>query len=188
VKIILKCTAVLAIIASVLMVVFTTAYVIKIKLSPDTVPSFAGYKPLVVLTGSMEPYIKPVDIILVKNTAINNINVKDIITYSVDGDTYITHRVKEKISKEGGFTLRTQGDANNEEDEVEIYEDMLIGKAEFILPKAGYVIQFAKSFKGFVLLVMVPLFMLLAEQIFKKDSKVKRNRGRRYKRHNNFHA
>lgn len=187
VRILIKLVAVLIIIVALLSAVVTTIYVIKIKVSPDTVPSFGGYKPLVVLTGSMEPYIKPGDMILVKNTNINNINIKDIITYSIDEDTYITHRVKDKVLKNGEIIFITQGDANNEEDSIEIYEDMLIGKVKYILPKAGYVIQFAKSFKGFILLVMVPVFILLLEQIIIKTSKQQGNKKRKYRRHNNIH-
>lgn len=187
-KIILKCTAVLAIVTSVLMALVTTAYVIKIKISSDTVPSFAGYKPLVVLTGSMKPNLKPGDMIFVKYININDVNVEDIITYSIDRNTYITHRVKQKTSKDGKVILKTQGDANDVEDDLGINGDMIIGKVNIILPKAGYVIQFAKSLKGFVLLVMVPLFILLAEQILKKNSKPQRNKNKRYRRRNNFHA
>lgn len=185
-KIILKCTAVLAIITAVFLAVFTTIYVIKIKISPETVPSFGGYKPLLVLTGSMGPYIKPGDMILIKNTNISDIDVKDIITYSVDENTYITHRVKEKFSKDGKDILKTQGDANNEEDNIAIYENMLIGKVKFIIPKAGFVIQFAKSLRGFIFLVMVPIFILLLEQIYIKNSKVKGKKNRAYGRRNNF--
>lgn len=182
-KTVLKVTSVLIIIIAVLMSVVTTAYVIKIKISPDKVPSFAGYKPLVVLTGSMEPYIKPGDMILVRNTNIDNINVEDIITYSIDENTYITHRVKDKILKNKKVVLKTQGDANNEADNLEIHEEMLIGKVRFIMPKAGYAIQFVKSFKGFVLLVMLPVFILLAEQLLEKNSKTKMNKKRKYRKY-----
>lgn len=70
-----------------------------------------GYKPVVVLTGSMEPFMKEDSLVIVKET--KEIGENDVIMFSVDDGTMVCHRVI-GIDGEGGIT--TKGDNNETAD------------------------------------------------------------------------
>ena len=71
-------------------------------------------------SGSMEPYLKVNDVILIKES--NNYKPQDIITYK-DNDEYITHRIISSNNNE----IITKGDANNISDKP-ITKDKIVGK------------------------------------------------------------
>ena len=56
-----------------------------------------GYKPVVVLTGSMEPFMRTNSLVIIKST--KDIKENDVIMFSVD-ETMVCHRVA-GIDKEG---------------------------------------------------------------------------------------
>ena len=70
-----------------------------------------GYKPVLVLTGSMEPTLKVNGLAIVQKTNYNNVEINDIIMYELD-DKLITHRVIEKTDD----GIVTKGDNNNAPD------------------------------------------------------------------------
>lgn len=72
--------------------------------------SFFGFRIYRVASGSMEPYLKVNDIIIIKKS--NYYKVNDIITYKVDKE-YITHRIIEIDNEK----IITKGDFNNTEDD-----------------------------------------------------------------------
>ena len=63
-------------------------------LHPDEVPSFFGWKPFIVLSGSMETQISAGDIVVVKEIDTQNLQKGDIIAFKED-DVVITHRIDE---------------------------------------------------------------------------------------------
>lgn len=78
-------------------------------------PSIFGYQILRVTTGSMEPELMVGDVIVVKETPVEDIHKGDIVSYeSKEGELrgrIITHRVVEEPEKVGGtYYLQTQGD------------------------------------------------------------------------------
>ena len=77
-------------------------------------PMIAGYKPVVVLSGSMEPTYHVGSVIYYKHTAFANIQVGDTITFRAGTDGMVTHRVTSKSELSRTFT--TKGDANPSED------------------------------------------------------------------------
>lgn len=94
------------------------------------------------VSGSMEPALKPWDIVAIKKTNINRIQVGDVITFisnvSISEGMTVTHRVtKKEIANNGSFLLVTKGDNNLSEDTGRVTKDNLIGKVSFILPKWG---------------------------------------------------
>lgn len=70
-----------------------------------------GYKPVVVLSGSMEPFMMTDSLVIIKKT--KDIKENDVIMFSVDDETMVCHRVVE-IDKEGKIT--TKGDNNETAD------------------------------------------------------------------------
>ena len=79
----------------------------------------AGYRPVAVYSGSMEPDLAVGSLAFVERVPADEIAVGDVITFS---DPYqpgrlVTHRVVETAERpEGGLAYRTKGDANLERD------------------------------------------------------------------------
>ena len=82
--------------------------------------SFMGFRVYRVASGSMDPYLKINNLILVK--ASNNYKKNDVITYQ-SGSSYVTHR----IIKINDNEVITKGDANNTQDDP-ITKDKIVGK------------------------------------------------------------
>lgn len=95
--------------------------------------SFFGYRLYKVGSGSMEPYLKVNNYILVKE--VKNYKVNDVITYKSD-NSYVTHRIV-KIKKD---KITTKGDANNKEDKP-ISKDKVIGKVTVRFVILGFILS-----------------------------------------------
>lgn len=100
------------------------------------VPVILGYTELAVLTGSMQPTIPVGSLIYVKEVEPSTLQVGDVVTYQLEGDTMVTHRVVE-VNPDEGY-LVTQGDANEDPDG-QITFDRIVGKMDFHLPYLGYI-------------------------------------------------
>lgn len=89
-----------------------------------------GYSVRIVVSESMEPAINKNSISIIKNCNIDDIKTNDIICYRMTED--IIHRVVEiKTNSNGNKTLRTKGDNNDREDQVDIDDSMIIGKVVY---------------------------------------------------------
>ena len=84
---------------------------------------FFGYKPVVVLSGSMEPYMETNSLVIVKQT--KGIQEKDVVMFHLDEDNMVCHRVMD-IDDEGNIT--TKGDNNDVADFEKITVDDVEGK------------------------------------------------------------
>jgi len=78
--------------------------------------TFFGYKPLHIVSGSMETDIRTGSIILSKRADFSALRVGDIVSYD-NGQELITHRVV-AVNPDG--SLRAKGDANTRADETAI--------------------------------------------------------------------
>lgn len=89
---------------------------------------YFGYKPTIVLTGSMEPVIHVNGMVVLEDCTIDEVEVGDIVRY-FNGRMYILHRVVDiNTDSEGKTYLTTQGDANDSPDSYKIYEESLMGR------------------------------------------------------------
>lgn len=119
------------------------------------IPYIFKYKPLVVLTGSMEPKFKVGSIIYYKSVPIDEIKVGDIITFKL-GDSLVSHRV---YSISDGL-YETKGDANNTVDATRINAKDIIGKdANFCIPYLGFFVKYIND--NMYLLVIIALILIL---------------------------
>ena len=96
--------------------IFNLTLIIKSKLYPDKIADFMGYKPFIVMSGSMETTINIVDLVIVKKVNSSNIHTGDIIAFK-NGNIVISHRVKEVINDFGTYKFKTKGDNNNVADD-----------------------------------------------------------------------
>ncbi len=129
------------------------------------IPSFFGYKPLVVLSGSMEPTFKVGSVIYYEPLNGEEIKEKDIIVYKLD-DKFVTHRVN-RI--ENGVYY-TKGDANNSEDSLPPTIDNIVGKVNKVhIILVGYYIKFINDH---IYLAVVAVVILVLEFLLslKKDT------------------
>lgn len=134
--------------------------IFQVKNNPGQIPTILGYKVMAVLTGSMEPVLRPGDLIVVKPVAPMKVKVNDVITYKNSQNTMVTHRIVDLKDKEGEVFFETKGDANNVKDEGDVQSDQLVGSLLFSIPKVGYLVNFLKSPAGLAILLVIPFLYL----------------------------
>ena len=82
------------IIGLLLIVLMINVYVIiQAKSKPNSVPSVFGYKPFIVLSGSMETEISIGDLVFVKKVDASSLQVNDIIAFRDSENIVTTHRI-----------------------------------------------------------------------------------------------
>lgn len=105
-------------------IVYVSYLVINSKKNGQEVYVF-GYKPYMILTGSMEPKIKQYGLVIVEKNDFNDIKVGDIISFNMPGiDKHVCHRV---VSIDNGV-ITTKGDNNHKPDLGSVTEANFIGK------------------------------------------------------------
>ncbi len=142
--------------------------------------SILGYRYYDVLTGSMEPTYSVGDLIFVKVTDPAQINVGDPVTFNpgATADSYLTHRVTEKIENYMGMGVtcfKTKGDANDSEDPFVIDESRMIGVVKLKIPLAGFIIQFVQYHYVLiiVMIVLVSVFFTLLKKLSELSAEIK---------------
>lgn len=119
-------------------------------------PMIVGYKPLVVLTGSMEPTYPVGSIVYYHSAAESSLRVGDVITFTYN-DLTITHRIAE--IHEDKYV--TKGDSNNAADPVPITFKNILGKVGNVyVPYLGYYVRFVNEH---LYIVGVAVFILVSE-------------------------
>ncbi|MCF7820218.1 MAG: signal peptidase I [Candidatus Pacebacteria bacterium] len=123
-----------------------------------------GYKTFLVQSGSMEPAIMTGDVILIKQQKDYLIN--DVVTFSNNSGRVVTHRIQE-IDKSGEKKYFTKGDANKTGDEDHIVKEQIMGKAILVVPRLGYLLSFAKTLNGLIILLIIPAFIYVLDELVK---------------------
>ncbi len=136
-----------------------------------------GYQSYVIYSGSMEPTVKVGSLLLTRPADVEDLRVGDVITYRSPGNhTTLTHRIVSIRQQDGERAFTTKGDASLEPDPREVILRGQVSKMVFDVPYLGYVVDFAKSIQGVVLLLLVPAAGLLLMQGLKLW-KVRASRG-----------
>ncbi|MCT4607111.1 MAG: signal peptidase I [Marinisporobacter sp.] len=100
--------------------------------------------PSVIATGSMEPMIKPGDVIIVKKIDGNNVKIGEVIQFRRD-NILISHRVIEIKEDDQGKSYRTKGDNNSAPDSDFVKPEQIKGKITYVVPKIGWPTLLMKS-------------------------------------------
>ena len=87
------------------------------RTNKDEVPSILGYKPFIVLSGSMETEIHRGDLIIVKEIEPSELVLEDVIAFRDNEETITTHRIIEIVERDGITYFITKGDNNNNQDQ-----------------------------------------------------------------------
>lgn len=112
---------------------FINLYIIyQAKTNKDEVPSILGYKPFIVLSGSMETEIHRGDLIIVKEIEPSELVLEDVIAFRDNEETITTHRIIEIVERDGITYFITKGDNNTSQDqnlvEFEDVEGIYVGR------------------------------------------------------------
>ena len=146
--------------------------IINSYINPDKIPSFFGWKPFIVLSGSMETQINTGDLVIVKETENTNLNEGDIIAFK-NGDTVITHRIVERIEEEGKLQYKTKGDNNNVTDDWYVEPDNIEGIYKFKISKLGNVAMFIQTPIGTITCLSIPIILIILVQMSSSKEKQK---------------
>ncbi len=139
-------------------------------------PIPGNFKVKIVKSGSMEPAIRTGGIVVIKPES--EYKVGDVVTFGKDTKTQIptTHRIVEIGDSKFGSSIRTKGDANNSEDPTPTSLKEVSGKVIFTMPYVGYLLDFARKPIGFALLVGLPAFAIIVDEVGKIMSELRRLR------------
>lgn len=119
-----------------------------------------GFRPMCVLSGSMEPTYHTGSLIYVKPCAPEDVQVGDPITFVVNEDLdVVTHRVVSINAENQHFY--TKGDANAAPDGAPVYFKNLIGRPVFTIPYLGYVSHWISNPPGMYLAIALALVLIL---------------------------
>ena len=134
-------------------------------IKPDEIPSFFGWKPFIVLSGSMETQIMTGDVVVVKEIDAKELKENDIVAFKDTDNIVITHRIIEIIKDENENTeYKTKGDNNNDEDNGYVKPEQIEGIYKFRIGKLGNLALFVQTPVGMIICISIPLLMLLLLQ------------------------
>lgn len=103
------------------------------------IPRLMGLKTYKVLSGSMETEYHVGSVVYVEKSSIDDIEVGDVITFYINDNTVVTHRVIDKDNDTESF--HTKGDANETEDGGSVAYDKVVGKVVLNVPYLGYILR-----------------------------------------------
>ena len=136
-------------------------------------PMLFNYKPLVVLSGSMEPTLPIGSVIYYHPVEEKDLKVGDIVTFKLkDNKTLVSHRI---TSIDNGI-IKTKGDANNSVDSLNLTYSSILGvDSNFYVPYVGYFIQYVNEHLYLVTLVVTILILefLLSNIVSDKKGELK---------------
>ena len=149
---------------------------------PDEIPSFFGWKPFIVLSGSMETEIDAGDVAVVKETDTASLKKGDIIAFK-SGEIVITHRIYDIIQEEGETRYITKGDNNNAEDNGYVLPEQIEGVYQFKISRLGNIEMFIQTPIGMIACLSVPFIILVLVQIVdsKRNQKYIEEKGNKQK-------
>lgn len=144
-------------------------YILIIIYALISAPALFGYKPVIVLSGSMEPTFKVGNVIYYHHVPEDELKQADIITFSYgNSEDLITHRINE--INDGKY--QTKGDANGNPDQQLIeYADIKGKVSKIYIPYVGH---FIKYINEHIYIIVIAILILLSEfildnlKVFKK--------------------
>jgi len=129
-----------------------------------------NYSIYIVMSNSMEDYFEAGDLIVIKDTSINNLVIDDVISYYSEEedkkDLIITHKIR-TIDYENKEII-TYGTKTNTDDLNPVKFDNVIGLYKFKISKVGIILNFIKSLDKII--IISGLFLLCFGILFIKST------------------
>lgn len=152
-----KLSNLLTIIICVLLIpilVINCSIIFQANTDKDKVPSVFGYKPFIVLSGSMENTIKKGDLIIVEVVNAKNLTKGKVIAFRDAEGTVTTHRIIEIVEDETGKYYVTKGDNNNSQDQNLVEPNDVEGIYKGRIPGVGNILNALAQPTTIVILVL----------------------------------
>lgn len=136
-------------------IIFRIVYILILIYLAIFIPSFWGHKPLVVISGSMEPTLRVGGLLYYHEQDLKEYDRGDILVYQTK-DHIISHRIVDQ--NKNGFV--TKGDANSSADGSLINNNQVLGKGtNWCIPLIGYYADFIYTHK-YLLFVSVAVIVI----------------------------
>lgn len=164
------------------MIIFNFILIIKSFISPNKTPDFLGYKSFVIVSKSMEPTIRKQDAIFVKEVPEQELQVNDIISFTTQEETNVTHRIVEIVEENGIKKYRTKGDNNRTEDKEKIIYRQIEGKYQFKISQFGIITQILKSKITLIILVFLMILIYGYQAIIKSRKRMRKEKRKEYEK------
>ncbi len=147
--------------------IFRILYVLIIIYLLVFVPCLWRSKPLVVISGSMEPTLKVGGILYYEKIDIDDFKINDILVYKTKNHI-ISHRVVDIV--DDGFI--TKGDANNSVDNNLINKSKVLGKGtDWSIPYIGYYADFIYTHKYLLYISLSIIAVDLLNDFYRQHKK-----------------
>jgi len=121
----------------------------------------------VVRSESMVPTLDPGDLVIVKATSSNKVDLGEIIVYHAPRPypSPIIHRVTDIVNDDGYIYFRTKGDNNPTSDSYLVYSSDIIGEyTGYKVPVIGHLILFLQSPIGIIVTItLLAVYFLLVK-------------------------
>lgn len=131
------------------------------------VPTLWGYKPLVVISKSMEPNLRVGGLLYYHEEKIDNFQKEDILVFK-SKKHIVSHRIVD-ITKTG---FVTKGDANNTVDPAVVEKSQILGKGtNWSIPFLGYYADFIYRNK-YILFISITILIIDLCNDYRKKRKV----------------
>lgn len=127
-----------------------------------TMPALFGFHVYTVDGNNMAPALKRGSVAIAAPTSAGKLRVGDVIAYRVSGSQPpVLHRIVQITNDNGQSAFITQGDRSATPDAVPVTLQSSGDKVIYIVPYAGYILDFARSTLGKIVLIGLPLPALL---------------------------
>ena len=134
-------------------IIFKVFYILIIIYLIIFIPVLWGKRPLVIISGSMEPILKVGGILYYEKTNLDDFKKDDILVYQLN-----EHIVSHRIVNINEYGFETKGDNNNSNDSYIVDKNNVIGRGNnWSIPYIGYYADFIYNHK-YLLIVMIILF------------------------------
>ena len=133
-------------------IIFKVFYILIIIYLIIFIPVLWGKRPLVVISGSMEPILKVGGILYYEKINLDDFKKDDILVYQLN-----EHIVSHRIVNINEYGFETKGDNNNSNDSYIVDKNNVIGRGNnWSIPYIGYYADFIYNHK-YLLIVMIIL-------------------------------
>lgn len=145
-------------------IIVSIVYVLVLIYLIIFIPIIWGYKPLVVISGSMEPTLKVGSLLYYHEKDINEFKENEILVYRAKKHT-ISHRIVEKLD----YGFITKGDANATNDSIIVNNNQILGQGtEWCIPYLGLYGDFIYTHKYILFITVSLLIVDLGYDIYRK--------------------
>lgn len=146
--------------------------------------SFAGFSAFTVLTSSMESEIPKGSLVITKRVSANDLQIGDDITYMINENTTVTHRIigiTEQYQDTGRRAFETKGVENKDPDEKIVPAANVVGKVVYHSKTLGMIAKFISNNWPFMVFVLVVVLIVggVLKKIFKQEENTKNTQKRK---------